>query len=344
MWKTVLIVGGGSPAGRAVLDILLKENKASRVVLTTRSGEIADLPANTETVSVEVQALDLIEGDLQDLRTLCQEIKPDVIFSCVIMSKNHIKAWGLGWPKIANRLLFASKAVDAPLIFLDNFYAFGPQGMERMPLRENDIEFDKISKNGIKTRSQVRALITRKLLADGKSGEAKIALIRAADYFGPRVTESVLGNVWVDVFKNRTPTLLGDPTKLHAQTYVQDIARVLVLVAENPDTWGRAWHVPTQKDMSTEDWLREIIRSSGKKASESKLNYSISDGSKLRLLSFVKRDNAGLRDSLYMWRGDFTVDSSEFMERFPGFQPTPLNDALLQTNQWLTSSLATKAK
>mmetsp|Transcript_11590 Transcript_11590/g.18736 ORF Transcript_11590/g.18736 Transcript_11590/m.18736 type:complete len:345 (-) Transcript_11590:320-1354(-) len=334
MWSTALIVGAGGCTGRAVLDVLVSEAKASRIILTSRGGQLKDLPETKENVNVEVMPLDMIDGDLEDLTKMCQETKPDVMFCCIGIPKYHVKAWGPGWPKIADRLILACKTTKVPLVFMDNLYAFGPEGMQRMPLLETDTEFVSVDKAGPSTKPQARGLITRKFLAANVADGTQITLVRAADFFGPRVGASVLHLAWADIMKNKTPNLLGNPKKLHAQTYVPDIARALVLVAENPDTWGRAWHVPTiQPDKAMEEWIRDILRINNK-PHEGKLHYMALDGILLRFLSFFMEDVDGLRDTMFMWRGDYTVSSKDFEARFPDYKTTPLEEALQATNEW----------
>ena len=38
-----------------------------------------------------------------------------------------------------------------------------------------------------------------------------------------------------------------------------------------------------------------------------------------------------IREMMYQWRVDYLVDSSEFMEKFPEFKPTPLDVAVKET-------------
>mmetsp|Transcript_22024 Transcript_22024/g.43287 ORF Transcript_22024/g.43287 Transcript_22024/m.43287 type:complete len:339 (+) Transcript_22024:85-1101(+) len=332
MWDTVLIVGAGGCTGRAVLKILVEENKAANVVLTSRRGKLAGIPDSTTSTKIEVKPLDMVEGDVDDLTKLCQEVQPDIMFCVLGLAKYHVKAWGPGWPKISDGLLQACKTTQVPLIFMDNLYAFGPEGMARMPLRESDTTF---TESGTKTKPQVRAAMTRKFLAASEAGEAKIALVRASDFFGPYAGTGILNLVWSDAVSGNRVTFLGDPTKIHAQTYVPDVARALILVGENPDTWGRAWHTPTQPDMTMLDWLRTILKFNGKP--DTKLKYMRADGLLLKVLSWFMEDVDGLRDVVFMWKGDYTVNSDEFMARFPDFKPTPLQDALQGLKDWFDS-------
>ncbi|GBG30454.1 Oxidoreductase HTATIP2 [Hondaea fermentalgiana] len=332
MWDTVLIVGAGGCTGRTVLDLIVSEKKAAKVVLTSRSGTLHGLPSS-ETVKIEVAALDMVDGAAEDLANLCEEVNPDIMFCCIGLKRYHIKAWGPSWPKIADHLLLACQTADVPLIFMDNMYAFGPEGMDNMPLRESGMD---LTTSGVKTKPQVRALITRKFLAASEAGEAKLAIVRASDFFGPHCDNSILSMLWSDVMKKKTPTFLGNPKKVHAQTYVPDIARALILIAENPDTWGRAWHTPTQPDRVMTDWLRDIYRVVGRPRT-GKLSYMCLDGFLMRALALAIDDVDGLRDVVFMWRGDYTVSSEDFKARFPDFEPTPLEDALQATNEWFAS-------
>ncbi|GBG32908.1 Hypothetical Protein FCC1311_091342 [Hondaea fermentalgiana] len=336
-WNAVVIVGAGGAIGRAVLDEILAGAKSSRIVLTSRSGRLAGLPTSNSS-SIEVVPLDMVKGKEDDLAKICENVKPDILFSCIGLPRYHVKSWGPGWPKIADRLLLACKQTSVPLIFMDNLYMFGQPGMARMPLREQDAEF---LAGGTNSKPEVRAAIERQFLAASEAGDAKLALVRASDFFGPRVNASVLNLIWTDVVKGKKPSLLGDPTTIHSQTFVPDIARAIVLVAENPDTWGRAWHAPpTLPDRSVLDWLRDIYRINDK-PHEGKLKYmALSDGVLLRMLSFFSETVDGLRDTMYMWKEDFTVSAADFEARFPDFKSTPLEEAMQITNKWVSETVS----
>ena len=76
--------------------------------------------------------------------------------------------------------------------------------------------------------------------------------------------------------KGKSAQVVGDPDQPHSFTYVPDIARALMTVADADDAMGAASNVPNAPDKT----LREM------------------------------------KEMLYQWQRPFLVDSSRFGERF----------------------------
>ena len=93
----------------------------------------------------------------------------------------------------------------------------------------------------------------RDLEAAHQAGRLQVVAGRASDFFGPGVgAGSVVGGRFFGALvKGKAAEVTGDPGCLHTYTYIDDFGQALVRLSEAPQTWGRAWHVPSAPAVST---------------------------------------------------------------------------------------------
>ena len=93
--------------------------------------------------------------------------------------------WRDAWPKAMANFVAACKTTGARMVFIDNLYMYGPQTaplVETMPLAD------------IGWKPAARSAATRIWMAAAAAGEARIAALRAPDFYGPGVGNSYLGD------------------------------------------------------------------------------------------------------------------------------------------------------
>jgi nucleoside-diphosphate-sugar epimerase len=72
-----------------------------------------------------------------------------------------------------------------------------------------------------------------------------VSLGRSADFFGPRVLNSALGDrVFPAAIANKPVQLLGNLDLPHSYTYIEDVARGLATLGDRPEALGQAWLLP----------------------------------------------------------------------------------------------------
>jgi nucleoside-diphosphate-sugar epimerase len=167
------------------------------------------------------------------------------------------------------------------------------------------------------------------LLAAHQSGRVRAASVRASDFFGAGVEDSAYGDRFFGpLLSGGKAQVLGSPQARHSVTYVPDLARAAVHVAEDPSAWGRAWHAPT----ATAITQLALVEAAARAASVPPAYVAVKRW-QLRLVGVF---NPGARETvemLYEFDHDFVVDSSAFETHF-GQPPTPLADALAETAAW----------
>ena len=144
-------------------------------------------------------------------------------------------------------MLSACEKAGARFVFADNLYMYGPVTVpltESMPL----------TSYGQKPR--IRAEITRLWQDAHTAGRVKVAAVRASDFYGPDVPNSIL---WMGISRmvaGKAALVPYSPDHPHDQTYVPDVARTVVTLCDAPDdAYGQAWHVPNAPTRS----LRELL-------------------------------------------------------------------------------------
>ncbi|WP_433438281.1 hypothetical protein [Nonomuraea sp. CA-141351] len=119
----------------------------------------------------------------------------------------------------------------------------------------------------------------------------------------------------------------------HSWTYIGDVARTLIALADDARAWGKAWHVPSQPAASVREIAVRAAHLAG--APQPRLTYMPKSVLWLAgLLAPIGGDNAKmvreLREVACQRHNPWLLDSSTTSETF-GLKPTPLDDSLRET-------------
>ncbi len=301
------VVLGAGPAGKAVVERLAAAKRPTRVV--TRSGR-ADVP-----VGVEVVAADIT--DPSGSQRACEGAS--VVFGCVGLP--GYDGWPELFPPLMEGMLRGAEYAGAPFIFMDNLYMYGPVAgprTEDMPLTDYG------------DKPAVRAKITRMWQEAHRVGRVRAAAVRASDFYGPGVRLAALGDFSVGrMIRGKAAQVFGDPDQPHAYTYVPDIGRALVDVADAGDeVLGEAWHVPNAPVQTTRQILAEFAERLGVK-----LKIQAPPPLMMSMIGLFNKQVREAKEMLYQWDRPFLVDHSKFAERFWS-DPTPLDEGIAATAAW----------
>jgi nucleoside-diphosphate-sugar epimerase len=218
-------------------------------------------------------------------------------------------------------MLAGAEAAGARFVFMDNLYMYGPVGE---PMRE-DMPLTDYGK-----KPATRARMTRMWQEAHGAGRVKAASVRAADFYGPGVTNSALGElVFGRLVQGKAAQVVGDPDQPHSFAYIDDVARALVSVGEaEDDAFGQAWNVPNAPDRT----MREVVTMfAAKVGKEPKLQ--VAPGLVLTAMGLFNANLRELKEMLYQWQRPFRVDASKFEGRFWS-DPTPFEDGIAATAAW----------
>jgi nucleoside-diphosphate-sugar epimerase len=238
----------------------------------------------------------------------------DVVICCLGFPYDS-RLWAKAWPSAMGNLLAGCAASGARFIFADNLYMYGPQDLplvEDMPL----------TTYGRKPR--IRAEITRLWQEAHATGRVTCVAVRASDFYGPGVENSVLSEFGVKRLIEGKPALVPYcPDHLHDFAYVPDFARALVTLADAPETdYGQAWHVPNAPAQSLRALLERAAEMIGTIVRIVSLPLAA-----LHLAGLFDRRLYELIEMRFQTDRPYLVDAKKFERRFWN-DPTPFDTGL----------------
>lgn len=304
--KNVII--GTGPLGLWVMDELLARRR--EVTLVNRSGHVSEtLPAG-----VLLKTADCI--DSAQVRQVCGDA--DVVFMCGMPPYTE---WPEKFPPLMRGIIEGLSETGVKFVFGDNLYMYGDTNGQ--PIHEN-LPYAAQTRKG-----KTRAAIAQMLLDAHQAGKLQSAIGRASDFYGPRVRNALIGEMFFDaVFDGKTANLLGDVDQPHTFSYIVDFAKALVTLSEHEKAFGKAWHVPNPPVTSTRK-IVELI--------EAELGQSIRFRTASRfMVSLLGLFNPLIRETvemMYGWEKPYVVEDGRFTATF-GNGITPHKEAIRQTVAW----------
>ncbi len=316
------VVYGAGPVGTAVARILVNQGRPVRVV--TRSGARRHLPP-----AVEVDAGDAT--DPADARRVCAGATH--VYNCTNAPDYH--RWPEQFPPLQAGVQAGAAAARARLIVMENLYMYGPHG--GAPIN------DATPLNGRGSRSTTRVRMTQDLFEAHRQGVVRAASVRAADLFGPYVTESLVGESFFRALLTGQPAqVFANPDLPHSVSFVHDVGQALVNVGADERALGHAWLAPNAPTVTLRQFAAIVGDALG---TTPRLNAPPRIVTRLLLpvLGLSIPALRGLEENLYIGYEPYVVDHSRYAALF-GDHATPLREAVATTLEWYRAHQAVEAK
>jgi len=294
---TLQVVVGAGPVGTAVARLLVQ--RGDRVRLISRRGGAPE--------GIEGVAADATNGD--ELARLAQGAA--TIYSC---AGPPYPRWATDWPPLGAGLVRAAELSKAVLVTTGNLYAYGEVDgpiREDLPLHPNSV------------KGEVRKQVWIDALKAHEAGRIRTAEVRGSDYLGAGAISPYSVLVLPKIVENKAALIPADLDALHSWTYVGDVARTLIAVAEDETAWGRAWHVPSPEPIS----LRALATLTAELAGTAPARIQAMPQFVLRLAGLVNATARASVETQYQWRQPFILDSTAAMVAF-GIKPATIADAV----------------
>jgi nucleoside-diphosphate-sugar epimerase len=193
---------------------------------------------------------------------------------------------------------------------VDNLYMYGPQ---TEPLKET------MALSDYPVKPAARAAATRIWQAASAAGRIKFAAVRGPDFYGPGVSQALLGATSLGALARGKPAMwLNDADIPHDIAYVPDYARAVVSLIDAPDdAFGQAWHVPCAPTRRPRELLALAAETLGVPLRIRNIPFWA-----MRALGVFTPEMAELAEMRFQWDRPYRVDSSKFKARFWS-DPTP---------------------
>ncbi len=302
------IVFGTGPLGLWVAQTL--EEKGKKVTLVNRKGTIAQELSNH---------IEIVSGDATNSTTVFQICKgADVVFHCAMPPYTE---WPDKFPPLTKGILEGVSRVGAKLIYGDNLYMYGDT--EGRPITES------LPNKATGPKGKVRAEMAEMLLNAHKKGVVQVVIGRGSDFYGPRVVNSVLGEMFFRaVLSGKPANLLGDIDLPHTYTYIKDFAKALVTLSENDHAFGQVWHVPSASTITTRQFVELVEKEIGQP-----IHVRTAGKLMVTLLGLFSPMLKEMKEMMYQWKQPYVVEHSKFEEIF-GANTTPHEVAIKETVEW----------
>lgn len=290
------------------MDELAEQGKP--VTLVNRSGKVDEpLPPGVT----------LLPADLNEPDNVARvTAEASVVYFCI---QPPYDRWPDLFPPLIDAAVKGMSGRQAKLVFGDNLYLYGPT--QGQPIHEE------LPAAATGHKGRTRAQMAQTLLDAHRAGKLRVTIGRGSDFYGPRCTDSTLGEiVFGSIVKGKTVNLLGDIDLPHSYTYIRDFARGLIILGEKPEADGKAWHIPNPPAISTRKMIAEIGAAAGV---EPKLR--VAGRTLVTLLGLFNNQLRELKEMMYEFEEPYIVDHSRFAAAF-GDIATPRAAAIADTLAW----------
>lgn len=258
-------------------------------------------------------------ADLTDVEAATDAAKgASVIYQCLNAPYTR---WPELFPPLQRSVLSAAERGGALLVTLENVYGYGPTG--GAPMTEDTPLAATTSKG------RTRAAMTAELLAASEAGRVRIAIGRAADFFGPGATDSVVGaRVFGNAAAGKRADFIGNSHLPHTYSYVPDIAAGLATLGTDERAAGQTWHLPGPETVTTRALLDLVAVQVGHR-----VGIRTVPAFAVRCLALVNPMMRELAEMSYQFEQPFVLDTSKYDATF-GAVATPLETAVTDTLAW----------
>jgi nucleoside-diphosphate-sugar epimerase len=309
MSQIVTVLGASGNIGKLLVPYLVK--KGYKVQAVGRQ-----LPRFKDP---NIENLGVNYGDAKALEKVFEN--SSVVY-CLVGLEYKSKVWQKEWPALAHNLVEAISSSKAKLVFFDNVYSYGlVQGKmtENKPL------------NPETKKGKVRKEVVEILEKAHKEGKINLILAKSADFYGPGITTSVLGDRFFDLMLNKdTLEFFGNPAKLHNYTYIGDIPAALEVLGKS-DFEGNI-HLPTARALRGEEFKQILDKLTGKDLKIKPMRQSTA-----LILSIFIPILRELYEMMYQSENDYDFDSSKIKQLFPELKTTSYEDGFKETIDWYKS-------
>jgi nucleoside-diphosphate-sugar epimerase len=303
------VVFGTGAIGMALIDQL--HAGGTRVRAVNRSG-VADVPDGVE----------LVGGDASSKEFAAEaSTGADVVYFSL---NPPYTSWPEMFPPLQAAVVEGAASAGAKLVAVDNLYLYGPT--DGRPLTE-DLPHSATTRKG-----SVRAQMAKNLMDAYESGNVRVTVGRASDYFGPRGLLTAMGErVFYPALAGKKAQLVGDPDQLHSYSYLPDVARDLITLGERDEADGEAWHLPNAPAVTTREFINMVYSAAGNEP-----GIQVMPRLMVSAIGLFSGNLRELKEMLYEFEEPFVVDDRRFEAVFGG-NATPLPEAIETTVAWFRS-------
>lgn len=317
MKKQYLILGATGSIGYGFTQVLLEagENVTILVRDTGAAARLFGQPGN----------LSIAEGDALDDRLLNQLAEgKDFIFHGISVPYDK---WQAFMPDVTQKVIEAAKHARAVLLFPGNNYNFGKV---QMPITELT-PYNPSSRMGA-----VRVALEQMLQTAARQNQVKVIVLRMAEVWGPNVTNKGVAPIFENVLRGKPMPWLVRSDIPQQWVFNLDAGRALYELSKRiPETNYTVYNYGGVTVPSIQSWFGQIARQAGQP-----FRQQVMPGWVITVLAWFVPFFRELNGLLYKYQQSILLDDQKFRAAFPGFENTPMADAIDMTLAWFKNRSA----
>lgn len=292
-------------AGGAIGKVLAKELKK----FTTKVRLVSRNPQKINETD------ELFPGDLTDAQFVEKAVKGANVAYLVAGLPYQVKTWKQQWPVIMRNVITACKKHKCKLVFFDNMYLYDAEKLSPM-IEETEV-------NPPSKKGKVRAQIAQMLMHEAETGNLKALIARAADFYGPGISNSMFNEAVVKNLKaGKKANWFCSVKYKHNFTFTPDAAKATAVLGNTENAYGQVWHLPTVPAQTMEEWIDMTARELNVKPKTMVVSKTL-----IGVLGLFNPLMREMKEMLYQYDRDYEFDSSKFETVFK-MNPTPAKKAI----------------
>ncbi|MEM9550038.1 MAG: epimerase [Pseudomonadota bacterium] len=222
--------------------------------------------------------------------------------------------WARQVPKIHAQVRDVARVSGSLVVLPGNVYVFGAQTPTPWSADSPHAAANPLGRIRIEMEEAYRNDTVRTLV------------LRAGDFIDTQNSGNWFDRIMLAKLTKDTFVYPGDTTTPHAWAFLPDLARAAVSLAEKRDSLPRFADIPFPGWTATGDGLAQALgEASGRPLKTRKMNWTV-----IRLLQPVWPMARSLVEMRYLWDTPHWLDRGHLDTWLPGFEITPLVDALRQ--------------
>lgn len=304
-----VVMGAMGSLGSAIVERLVSDGNRVRAV-------VRDVQAAREELPSDAQFYQADASIAEHARTACEGA--EVVYLCANV---RYSKWLADMPGIVENVLAGAREAHARLVFPGNVYGYGP--FQQTPAKENH-PLAATSRKG-----QLRNALEATMWEAHRSGTVPVVIPRFPDFFGPAVTNPLMGPMFEAALKGKTAAWPAGLDVPHDLVYIDDAAEACVLLGKTESAYGQVWHVPGAGPVTGRQFLDMVFKAAGTKPKMRTISRTL-----FRLIGPFIPDAGEMVELLYEFEQPLLLDGSKFAGAFPSFRYLPHEEAVPRTVEW----------
>ena len=262
--------------------------------------------------------VEVVKGDINNAESVRQLSQgAAVAYMCAKPAYNR---WVEEFPPMITSVIEGVAQSGSKLVFGDNLYMYG----EVIGPISEDLPYAATTRKG-----QARAKVANLIMEAHNSGKIRATIGRAADFYGPMVLDSAIGErVFYPALAGKTASAIGNLDLPHTYSVIGDFGRGLATLGEQEKALGQIWHIPNPPTITTRELLTMAFKEMGLPPKMSRMGKVM-----MRIGGLFIVEARETVELMYEFEKPFIVDHHKFEQAF-GATPTPHCEAIRQTIEW----------